>query len=88
MVCVHSIDHVMYCNIIMFMWVARVAGYNGTSYGRFPVYVEVKILCSFLHCVIDGDVYFFLYSKFHRGCRVIERIGKFMFVSVGIIVYY
>jgi hypothetical protein len=42
MVCVHSIDHVMYCNIIMFRRVARVAVYDRISNGMFPVYVEGK----------------------------------------------
>jgi len=37
LVCVHSIDHVMYCTVLMFKWLARVAGCNGISQYRFPV---------------------------------------------------
>ena len=71
MVCVHSIDHVMYRGLLMFGWVARVAWYSGVSHGRFTVYVEGEALCKFLHCdvqEIDGVVCFFLHGKFHCGC--------------------
>jgi hypothetical protein len=40
LVCVHAVDEVIICGVIMFLWVKRVAAYNQIYGCGFSKYVE------------------------------------------------